>query len=194
MSKRKSATIFDFFWGGPKRSKDGDEARDWWRNLWTVLQYWQAESVKYDTCFQKSPYLPWRLKFGHLGASGYQIYFSVYRVGSRSRSRSHAMGSKFCTSNLPSQQNDNSLCVCSLLSKGQKPFNFPLSIQYTFCYLLSPPRFDYHLFLRQNISIFAHQLIQHLSCSFHRHLCTKPRDWKLSILVMSESVYTYVSE
>ena len=46
----------------------------------TVLQYLQAESVKYDTCFQKSSYLPWRLKFGHLGASGYQIYFSVYRV------------------------------------------------------------------------------------------------------------------
>ena len=36
--------------------------------------------MKYDTCFQNSPYLPWRLKFGHLGASGYQIYFSVYRV------------------------------------------------------------------------------------------------------------------
>ena len=35
---------------------------------------------QYDTCFQKSSYLPWRLKFGHLGASGYQIYFSVYRV------------------------------------------------------------------------------------------------------------------
>ena len=82
MSKRKSATIFDFF-GGAKRSKDGDdgEACEWWRNLWTVLPYWQAESVKYDTCFQKSSYLPWRLKFGHLGASGYQIYFSVYRVG-----------------------------------------------------------------------------------------------------------------
>ena len=46
----------------------------------TVLQYRQAESVKYDTCFQKSSYLPWRLKFGHLGASGFQIYFSVYRV------------------------------------------------------------------------------------------------------------------
>ena len=29
----------------------------------------------------KVSYLPWRLKFGHLGASGYQIYFSVYRVG-----------------------------------------------------------------------------------------------------------------
>ena len=68
--------------GRAKRSKDGDdgEACEWWRNLWTVLQYWQAESVKYDTCFQKSPYLPWRLKFGHLRASGYQIYFSVYRV------------------------------------------------------------------------------------------------------------------
>ena len=35
---------------------------------------------KVSTCFQKSSYLPWRLKFGHLGASGYQIYFSVYRV------------------------------------------------------------------------------------------------------------------
>ena len=91
--KRKSATIFDFFfffffffWGGKgaKRSKDGDdgEACEWWRNLLNSASvgYCQAESVKYDTCFQKSSYLPWRLKFGHLGASGYQIYFSVYRV------------------------------------------------------------------------------------------------------------------
>ena len=47
-----------FFLGGAKRSKDGDdgEACEWWRNLWTVLQYWQAESVKYDTCFQKSSF------------------------------------------------------------------------------------------------------------------------------------------
>ena len=30
--------------------------------------------------FRKVHFLPWRLKFGHLGASGYQIYFSVYRV------------------------------------------------------------------------------------------------------------------
>ena len=46
------------FLGGAKRSKDGDdgEACEWWRNLWTVLQYWQAESVKYDTCFQKSSF------------------------------------------------------------------------------------------------------------------------------------------
>ena len=49
---------------------------------------------QYDTCFQKSSYLPWRLKFGHLGASGYQIYFSVYRVGkwrtsSKRRKQSH---------------------------------------------------------------------------------------------------------
>ena len=57
------------------------EACEWWRNLWTVLQYWQAESVKYDTCFQKSSNLPWRLKFRHLGASGYQIYFPVNSAG-----------------------------------------------------------------------------------------------------------------
>ena len=81
VSKRKSATIFDFFGGlsGGKmvmmvRHVNGGET------CGTVLQYLQAESVKYDTCFQKSSYLPWRLKFGHLGASGYQIYFSVYRV------------------------------------------------------------------------------------------------------------------
>ena len=82
MSKCKSATIFDFFGGAlsgakmvmmVRHVKDGE----------TVLQCWQAESVKYDTCFQKSSYLPWRLKFGHLGASGYQIYFSVYRVESK---------------------------------------------------------------------------------------------------------------
>ena len=49
---------FFFLGGGAKRSKDGDdgEACEWWRNLWTVLQYWQAESVKYDTCFQKSSF------------------------------------------------------------------------------------------------------------------------------------------
>ena len=44
-----------------------------------VTQCFSADK-QYDTCFQKSSYLPWRLKFGHLGASGYQIYFSVYRV------------------------------------------------------------------------------------------------------------------
>ena len=50
--------LWFFFGGGAKWSKDGDdsEACEWWRNLWTVLQYWQAESVKYDTCFQKSSF------------------------------------------------------------------------------------------------------------------------------------------
>ena len=86
MSKRKSATMFDFFFffdgGGLSGAKMVMMARhvNDGETCGTVLQYWQAESVKYDTCFQKSSYLPWRLKFGHLGASGYQIYFSVYRV------------------------------------------------------------------------------------------------------------------
>ena len=32
---RQQSLIFFFFWGGPKRSKDGDdgEACEWWRNL-----------------------------------------------------------------------------------------------------------------------------------------------------------------
>ena len=75
-----------FFWGGLSGAKmvmmvrhvNGGETCE--QCFSTDKPRWQAESVKYDTCFQKSSYSPWRLKFGHLGASGYQIYFSVYRV------------------------------------------------------------------------------------------------------------------
>ena len=69
-----------FFWRGPLsgakmvmmvRHVNGGE---------TCEQCFSTDK-QYDTCFQKSSYLPWRLKFGHLGVNGYQIYFSVYRVG-----------------------------------------------------------------------------------------------------------------
>ena len=44
--------------------------------------------------FRKVHFLPWRLKFGHLGASGYQIYFSVYRVECIAEVRSWMLANK----------------------------------------------------------------------------------------------------
>ena len=71
------------FLGGAKQSKDGDDvgACEWWLvNSASVLtsricKVWYLFSEKFIFA------LAWRLKFGHLGASGYKIYFSVYRVG-----------------------------------------------------------------------------------------------------------------
>ena len=64
MSKRYSATVFDFFFfffeegGGLSGAKMVIMARhvNGGETCGTVLQYWQAESVKYDNSSQKSPY------------------------------------------------------------------------------------------------------------------------------------------